>query len=187
MTKAQGSKPFIVRDGRDGDIARITAIYALEVRDGSASFELEPPDEDEMRRRFRAIRDAGLPYLVAADAGGHILGYAYAGPYRPRPAYGATVEDSVYVADEARGQGIGRKLLAELIDRCRRAGKREMIAIIGDTGNHGSIALHEALGFRLVGTLRQVGRKHDRWIDTVLMQLALHHERDEEPPANADD
>jgi phosphinothricin acetyltransferase len=180
MTQQTAPKSFIVRDGRDSDISRITAIYAIEVKEGTASFELEPPDEDEMRRRFQAIRESGLPYLVAVDAGGHMLGYAYAGPYRARPAYGATVEDSVYVAAEARGRGIGRTLLGELIERCRHAGKREMVAIIGDTANRNSIALHEALGFRLVGTLRQVGRKHGRWIDTVLMQLALHHERDGE-------
>jgi phosphinothricin acetyltransferase len=180
MTKQAGSKTFIVRDGRDSDIPALTAIYAVEVNDGTASFELVPPDETEMRRRFQAIRQAGLPYLVAVDVTGHVLGYAYAGPYRPRPAYDATVENSVYVAAEARGHGIGRMLLADLIDRCRLAGKREMVAIIGDTGNQGSIGLHQALGFRHVGTLRQVGRKHGRWIDTVLMQLALHHERDGE-------
>jgi L-amino acid N-acyltransferase YncA len=176
MTRRQGSKTFIVRDGRDSDIAALTAIYAIEVSDGTASFELVPPDEAEMRRRFQAIRQAGLPYLVAVDASGHVLGYAYAGPYRARPAYDATVENSVYVAAEARGRGIGRTLLAELVERCRHAGKREMIAIIGDTANQGSISLHRALGFREVGTLRQVGRKHGRWIDTVLMQLALHHD-----------
>ena len=184
MSKHSGSKAFIVRDGRDSDIAAVTAIYAIEVKDGTASFELEPPDEADMRRRFQAVRQAGLPFLVAADASGQVLGYAYAGPYRPRPAYAATVENSVYVAAEARGHGIGRTLLAELIDRSRRAGKREIIAIIGDTANQGSIALHRALGFRFVGTLRQAGRKHGRWIDTVLMQLALHHDRDddENPP-----
>jgi len=180
MTQGKATKSFIVRDGRESDIARVTSIYAIEVNQGTASFELEPPDEEEMRRRFQAVRQSGLPYLVAVDAAGHMLGYAYAGPYRTRPAYAATVEDSVYVAAEARGKGVGRALLAELIERCRRAGKREMVAIIGDTGNLGSVALHEALGFRLVGTLRQVGFKHGRWIDTVLMQLPLHRERNDE-------
>ncbi len=182
MSKQTGAKPFIVRDGRDSDIAAVTAIYGIEVRDGTASFELEPPDEAEMRERFQAVRQAGLPFLVAADASGHVLGYAYAGAYRPRPAYNATVENSVYVAADARGHGIGRALLGELIERCRLAGKREMIAVIGDTANQGSINLHDALGFYHVGTLRQTGRKHGQWIDTVLMQLALHHDRDGEDP-----
>lgn len=183
MSKQTGPKPFIVRDGRDGDIAEVTTIYGIEVRHGTASFEMEPPDEAEMRDRFQAVRQAGLPFLVAADVSGHVLGYAYAGPYRPRPAYNATVENSVYVAAASRGHGIGRALLAELIERCRLAGKREMIAVIGDTANKGSIGLHKALGFHHVGTLRQTGHKHGKWIDTVLMQLALHHDRDSETTA----
>ena len=177
MTDQPTARPdFTVRDGCLGDIPATTRIYAIEVRDGSASFELSAPDETEMARRFETIRDAGLPYLVAEDESGQILGYAYAGTYRPRPAYGATVENSVYVAAEARGRGVGRALLAALIERCRQAGKREMIAVIGDSTNLGSIGLHRALGFRDAGVLRDVGRKHGRWLDTVLMQYTLHDE-----------
>lgn len=181
VSEAPTTKPDItVRDGCPDDIATTTRIYAIEVREGSASFELAAPDEAEMTRRFETIRDAGLPYLVAEDTSGQILGYAYAGTYRPRPAYGATVENSVYVAAEARGRGVGRALLAALIERCRQAGKREMIAVIGDSANLGSIALHRALGFRDAGVLRNVGRKHGRWLDTVLMQYTLQDDEGEQ-------
>ena len=180
MSDLPTTKPdFTVRDGGVDDIAATTRIYEIEVREGSASFELTAPDITEMTRRYQTIKEAGLPYLVAEDSDGRIVGYAYAGTYRPRPAYGSTVENSVYVAAEARGRGIGRALLSELIDRCRDAGKREMIAIIGDSANYGSIALHRALGFDDAGVLRDVGRKHGRWLDTVLMQRALHDERDD--------
>ncbi len=161
-----------VRDAAEADIAAITAIYRHHVRHGVASFELEPPDEAEMTRRWRGTLDAGSPFLVA-DQDGAVIGYAYVGPYRPRPAYRHTVENSVYVAHDCQKRGAGRALLGALIARCRSAGRKEMVAIIGDSGNTPSIALHRAFGFRHVGTLNNVGFKHERWLDSVIMQLSL--------------
>lgn len=161
-----------VRASRAEDVPAFTAIYAEFVRTGTASFELEPPNAGEMARRRAAILEAGLPHLVAT-LDGRVAGYGYAGPYRPRPAYAYTVEDSVYVAQWAQRRGVGRTLLAALIERCAALGKRQMAAVIGDSANRASIALHERLGFRRVGTLRDVGRKHGRWLDTVLMQRPL--------------
>jgi L-amino acid N-acyltransferase YncA len=162
----------LVRPAREADLAAVTAIYREHVLHGSASFEIEPPDLAEMERRRAAIVDAGLPYLVA-QVDGAVAGYAYAGPYRPRPAYRFTVEDSVYLAAGMQGRGLGRALLAALIEACREAGRRQMIAIIGDSANRASIGLHAALGFRHVGTLTDVGFKHGRWLDSVVMQRAL--------------
>ena len=161
-----------LRPASPGDVPAIVAIYAVEVLEGTASFEIEPPDEAEMARRLADVLGRGLPWLVAVLEG-EIAGYAYAGPYRTRAAYAATVENSVYVARSWRGHGIGRMLLDGLIEACAAAGRREMVAIIGDSANAASIRLHEACGFRLVGTLQGVGRKHGRWIDTVLMQRSL--------------
>lgn len=161
-----------LRPASPGDLPAIAAIYAVEVLEGTASFEIEPPDEAEMARRLADVLGRGLPWLVAVLEG-EIAGYAYAGPYRTRAAYAATVENSVYVARSCRGHGIGRMLLDALIEACAAAGRREMVAIIGDSANAASIRLHEACGFRLVGTLQGVGRKHGRWIDTVLMQRSL--------------
>jgi len=154
------------------DLAAITAIYAHSVVHGTASFELDPPDLDEMRRRHDALLAGGHPYLVATR-GNELLGYAYAGPYRPRPAYRATVEDSIYLSPSAQGRGIGRRLLAELIEAATRAGFRQMVGVIGDSGHQASIRLHEALGFRVVGVFENVGWKHGRWLDSVLMQRPL--------------
>jgi phosphinothricin acetyltransferase len=154
------------------DAAAIAAIYAPHVRDGSATFELEPPDAAEMAVRMRAIADAGHPWIVAERAS-RVVGYAYAGPYRLRPAYRYTTEDSIYLAAEAMRQGIGARLLAALIDACEARGDRQMIAVIGDAGNAASIAVHAAAGFAHVGVLRAAGRKFGRWIDVVLMQRAL--------------
>ena len=154
------------------DLPAVHAIYADAVRTGTASFELEPPTLEEMRGRWAALAEAGYPYLVALS-GGAVAGYAYAGAYRPRPAYRGTVENSVYVRAGCRGAGVGRALLAELIARCEAAGFRQMVAVIGDSDNHGSIGLHRALGFADVGVLRAVGWKHGRWLDTVLMQRPL--------------
>jgi L-amino acid N-acyltransferase YncA len=165
------SKPG-VRDCTHDDLAEVREIYALEVREGTASFELEPPSLAEMAARFAAIEAAGLPYLVA-ELDGRIAGYAYAAPYRPRPAYRYTVEDSVYVARWARRQGVGRALLAAVIDRASAQGMRQMVAIIGDSAHTASIELHVWAGFRLVGTLEQVGWKFGRWLDTVIMQRPL--------------
>ena len=164
-----GSK---VRDAGDGDLKAIRAIYAHHVLDGLASFEEEPPDLAEIARRRAAVVALGLPYLVAERAG-TISGFAYAGPFRPRPAYLHTVEDSIYVAPDAAGHGQGRLLLGALIERCLAVGYRQMVAVIGDSQNSASVALHAALGFRRVGTLRSTGFKLGRRADTVLMQRSL--------------
>ena len=158
-----------VRPVRDADIPAITTIYAHAVLHGVASFEVDPPDEAEMTRRMRAVVDAGFPYLVA-EKDGRVLGYAYAGLYRTRPAYRNSIENSVYVGPDAHRLGVGRALLAELIDIATRAGFRQMIAVIGDSGNAGSIGLHRALGFTFSGTIHSVGYKHGRWLDSVIMQ-----------------
>lgn len=154
------------------DIDAIQRIYAHHVLHGLASFEETPPDAAELARRWHAIADVGLPYLCAVD-GGAIVGYAYAGPYRPRSAYRFSVEDSVYVAPGSAGRGAGRALLRALIEICSGLGKRQMIAVIGDSGNEASIGLHRACGFELAGTFRAIGFKHGRWVDSVLMQRAL--------------
>jgi len=169
----------LIRPARPSDIATITRIYAHAVRHGTASFELEPPEQAEMARRQDALIAGGFPYLVAEDGG--ILGYAYAGPYRARPAYRFTVEDSVYIAPEAQRRGLGRLLLERLIAESETRGYRQMIAVIGDSAQHASIALHAALGFRLIGTFAAVGFKFDRWLDTVLMQRPLGPGAETEP------
>jgi L-amino acid N-acyltransferase YncA len=166
------TETFLVRPAELGDISAITSIYADAVIHGTASFELEPPDDGEMARRMNALAQEGFPYLVAAGDLG-VLAYAYASPYRPRMAYRHTVEDSIYVADSVRREGLGRRLLAALIDECDARGFRQMIAVIGDSASVASIRLHEALGFRHAGTLQAVGFKHGRWLDSVLMQRAL--------------
>jgi L-amino acid N-acyltransferase YncA len=163
---------LVIRPAAAADVGAIAVIYAHAVRFGTASFELEPPDAAEMARRQRTIVEAGYPYLVA-HADGAVLGYAYAGPYRARPAYRWSVENSVYVAADAQRRGVGRALLDALIAEAERRGFRQMIAVIGDSAQVASIALHRAAGFRLVGTLEAVGFKHGRWLDTVLMQRPL--------------
>ena len=160
------------RPARPADIPAITRIYADAVRHGTASFELAPPDEAEMARRRDALLAGGFPYLVA-DVEGEVAGFAYAGPYRARPAYRFTVEDSVYIAPQAQRRGIGRALLDQLIVACEARGYRQMIAVIGDSSQTPSIALHEAAGFRRVGTFEAVGFKFGRWLDSVLMQRPL--------------
>jgi L-amino acid N-acyltransferase YncA len=173
--------PVSIRPATADDIPAITRIYADAVRHGTASFELDPPDEAEMARRQQALSDGGYPYIVAEE-GGTFLGYAYAGPFRPRPAYRHSVEDSVYVAADAQGRGVGRALLDALIARCTQAGFRQMIAVIGDSTLQGpSIALHAAAGFRSVGTLDAVGYKHGRWLDSVYMQRPLGVGASQEP------
>ncbi|MGQ4810085.1 L-methionine sulfoximine/L-methionine sulfone acetyltransferase [Candidatus Entotheonellaceae bacterium PAL068K] len=161
-----------IRDSIAADIPAITAIYAVHVRQGSASFEITPPSEAEMAQRRATILAADLPYLVA-DLDGRVAGYAYAGAYRPRPAYRHTVEHSVYVAEGTHRRGVGRALLQTLIRACETAGKRQMIAVIGDAANVASIALHEAVGFQHAGRLKDVGFKHGGWLDVVLMQRSL--------------
>ncbi|MBY0271147.1 MAG: GNAT family N-acetyltransferase [Burkholderiales bacterium] len=163
---------IMVRPARAGDMARVQAIYAHHVLHGTASFEEIPPDLAEMQRRRDSVLTAGLPYLVA-EHDGVVIGYAYAGLYRPRTAYRHTAEDSVYIAPAAAGLGAGRALLARVIALSAAAGYRELVAIIGDSGNTASIGLHRALGFRDVGTLRNVGIKFGRWLDTVIMQHTI--------------
>ncbi len=161
-----------IRLSQPEDLVHISAIYAHHVRHGLASFELDPPGEAEMARRRQDVLDAGLPYLVA-ELDGAVAGFACAGPYRLRPAYRHTVESTVYVADWAARRGVGRKLLEALISACEAAGKRQMIAVIGDTDNAASIGLHASVGFSHAGTLKNVGYKHGRWLDCVLMQRRL--------------
>ena len=162
----------IVRESARADMAEIQRIYAHNVLTGLASFEETTPSQEDLLARRAAVLAAGLPYLVA-QVGDDVAGYAYASSYRPRPAYRYTVENSVYVADEMQGRGIGRSLLATLIARCEAGPWRQMVAVIGDSGNTASIALHEQLGFRMVGRLEAVGFKLGRWVDSVLMQRTL--------------
>ena len=162
----------ILRDTRPDDMAAITAIYADEVLHGAATFELDPPDAAEMASRLDAVRKLDLPWLTA-EREGRVVGYAYLAPFRLRPAYRYCVELSVYLAPDARGQGIGRALMEALIERARAMGLRHLIGVIGDSANAGSIALHKATGFREAGVWRETGWKFDRWIDVVLMQLDL--------------
>lgn len=165
--------PFtLIRPSTDADVPAMSSIYAQAVLTGRASFEIEAPDETEIARRRGDVFAKGLPWL-AAEAGGMLLGYAYASPFRPRLAYRYTLEDSIYVHEAARGRGVGRLLLAELLARCEAWGARQMIAAIGDSNNRASIAVHAAAGFEPVGTYRNVGRKFDQWLDVVLMQRAL--------------
>ncbi len=162
----------VIRASRPDDMEAVTAIYAHHVLHGLGTFELDPPDGAEMMRRRQVLVDAGLPYLVA-EAGGEILGYAYAGPFRPRPAYRHALEDSIYLRRDAMGRGIGSSLLSALIADAEAQGYRQMLAVIGDSGNAGSIGVHARAGFREVGVLRSVGFKFGRWVDVVLMQRVL--------------
>ena len=161
-----------VRDAVESDMPAIGAIYAHHVLHGLASFEEVAPSLDEMCSRRCAVLALGLPYL-AAELDGKVVGYSYASTYRARPAYRYTVEDSVYIADGLGGKGVGTALLCELIARCEAGPWRQMLAVIGDSGNAGSISLHRNLGFSIVGTLPSVGFKFRRWVDSVLMQRAL--------------
>jgi L-amino acid N-acyltransferase YncA len=161
-----------LRAAAESDFLAVTAIYEEHVRTGTATFEIEPPDRAEMLRRWRDLTDRGLPYLVAT-LGNEVAGYAYAGTYRPRPAYRYTVEDSIYLRRDCAGRGIGRRLLGALLVDCERCGARQMIAVIGDSANKASIQLHAAAGFAHIGVLPDVGWKFGRWLDVVLMQRAL--------------
>lgn len=166
-----GREPSI-RDAIGADLPAITAIYAHHVLSGCASFEEVPPTVEEMSARRGGVLKLGAPYLVA-ELDGRIAGFAYANTYRARPAYRHTIEDSVYVAHDALGRGVGGALLAELIRRCEAGPWRQMIAVIGDSANTGSIAVHRKLGFEMTGTFRAVGFKFGRWVDSVLMQRPL--------------
>jgi phosphinothricin acetyltransferase len=161
-----------IRPAVAADLPLITEIYEHAVRYGTATFELIPPDLAEMKRRFGALMDGGFPYFVAA-LDGRVIGYAYAGPYRPRPAYRFTVENSVYLQPAIHRRGIGLRLLQRLIAECEARGYRQMIAVIGDSANAGSIGVHSKTGFRMIGTHPAVGFKFGRWLDTVMMQRAL--------------
>jgi len=164
--------PFTLRCATEADMEGVQRIYGDHVTHGLASFEESPPDLEEMLARFRNLKHHSFPYIVAEQTG-EIRGYAYAGPYRTRSAYRFTIENSVYVDRACAGRGIGRALLTRLIEDCEKGPWRQMIAIIGNSGNTASTALHQNLGFRMVGTLREVGFKHGQWIDTVLMQREL--------------
>jgi L-amino acid N-acyltransferase YncA len=161
-----------IRPTTVADLPSVTEIYAHEVREGTATFELVPPDLAEMTRRFQALMDGGFPYLVA-ELDGSVAGYAYASSYRPRPAYRFTVENSVYLRPATHRRGIGRQLLERLIAECERRGFRQMIAVIGDSANAASISVHARCGFQMIGTHPSVGLKFGRWLDTVMMQREL--------------
>lgn len=161
-----------LRDAVLSDIADIQQLYALEVRDGVATYEYEAPDKAEMARRFQDLRQKGFPFLVA-ELEGQFAGYAYASSYRTRIGYRWTVEDTVYVVPGVQGRGIGRALLSRLMEDCTALGFRQMVAVIGEPGNGASVALHEKLGFKTIGIFTGLGRKHGRWLDTVQMQCAL--------------
>lgn len=166
------SASLLLRPSTPDDLPAIQAIYAQAVENGTGTFETEAPTIEEMARRRDEVLSRGLPWLVA-ERGGVVLGYAYANYFRPRLAYRYCVEDSIYLAPAARGQGVGRLLLAELMARCEAAGARQMLAVIGDSQNAGSVGVHRCLGFEPIGTLQNVGWKFDRWLDVVMMQRPL--------------
>jgi len=161
-----------IRPALEADLPAITAIYQQAVREGTATFELEPPDLAEMTRRYRALIDGGYPYFVAM-LDGRVAGYAYAGAYRPRPAYRFTVENSIYLDPSFHRRGVGSLLLERLVTECEARGFRQMIAVIGDSANAGSIGVHTKGGFKMIGTHPNVGLKFGRWLDTVMMQRDL--------------
>ena len=168
---------MIIRGAEEGDAAALAAIYGHHVLHGFGTFEEVPPSADWMDARRRDVQGRGLPWVVAeADAGlgGRVLGYAYASPFRPRPGYRFTAEDSVYVAPDAVGRGVGRAVLAPVVAACEAAGVRQLVAVIGDSQNHASINLHRSLGFEHSGLGRSFGFKHGRWVDIVWMQKALN-------------
>jgi phosphinothricin acetyltransferase len=162
----------VLRPAQPADLSAVQAIYAHHVLTGLASFEEEPPSVAEMRRRYEDVTGRGLPYLVAEYAL-EVVGYGYCAPYRPRSAYRYALEDSIYVRADMAGRGYGKMLLTELIRRCEALGYRQLIAVIGDSGNAASIGVHAACGFLRVGTLRSVGFKFGRWVDSVFMQRPL--------------
>lgn len=174
LGKQSKGKPMTpkLRDCAVPDLAAVQEIYSFEVANGLASFETQPPNQAEMLRRYRDIISNGLPFIVA-ELHGKVVGYSYASPYRHRASYFPSVEDSVYVSPEARGRKIGHSLLSKLIERCEQGGWRQMVAVIGNSANTGSIQLHRGLGFQDVGVLRSIGFKHGKWVDTVILQRAL--------------
>ncbi|WP_454852465.1 N-acetyltransferase family protein [Rhizobium binxianense] len=175
---------FSLRDATLSDIAAITAIYGEAVLNGTSSYEITPPSEAEMTARFTAIVGQDYPYIAATGEDGALLGYAYASAFRTRPAYRWLVEDSIYLASQARGKGIGRALLAELMSRCEALGFRQMVAVIGGA-SPASIALHRAAGFAETGLLKGTGYKHGRWLDTMIMQRPLGEGIETDPDPSA--
>ncbi len=169
-----------VRPSTDADLPAITAIYGWNVLNGLGTFEEDPPAQDEMTRRRAAFLERGLPYLIA-EQDGVVLGYAYAGPFRLRAAYRYTVEDSVYVSPDAVGKGVGKALLTALIAQCEALGLRQMVAVIGDSGNTASIGLHAAMGFEQKGVFPAMGHKFGRWVDLVWMQRPLNGGGERQP------
>jgi phosphinothricin acetyltransferase len=161
-----------IRNATEADVPDIQAIYAHHVLHGTGTFEDEPPSVEEMLGRFHKVVDKGHVWLVATDATG-VLGYGYYAPFRERSAYRFTVEDSIYVREDVRGQGVGKALVTRLIDLATKAGLRQMIAVIGDSENVGSIGVHASLGFHMIGTMKSSGLKFGRWLDVVTMQRAL--------------
>jgi len=172
---------LLVRPSTADDLAAVTAIYGWHVRHGTGTFEVDPPDEAEMARRRADVIARQLPWLVLEHQG-KVCGYAYANQFRPRPAYRFCLEDSVYLAPEVTGRGFGRLLLAELLGRCEASGARQMLAVIGDSANAGSVGVHRALGFEMVGTIEAAGRKFERWLDVVIMQRSLGFGATTAPP-----
>lgn len=172
MNSVTDKNRIVIRDATAADITAILKIYTYEVLHALATFEETPPGVEEMKSRWASILNQGLPYLIA-EIEGRVVGYSYAASYRARPAYQYTIEDSVYVEQGSLGQGIGKRLLSALIERCDLLRPGQMVAVIGDSENIGSITLHRRLGFRMVGTLEAVGFKFGRWVDTVLMQRAI--------------
>jgi len=163
---------LLIRPSTPADLPAITAIYGWNVLNGTGTFELEAPDEADMACRRDDVLAKGLPWLVA-ERGGQVLGYAYANHFRPRRAYRFCLEDSIYLSSDAAGQGVGRLLLAELMAQCEARGARQMLAVIGDSANTASIAVHRALGFEPSGVIKSAGWKFGRWLDVVLMQREL--------------
>lgn len=176
---------LIIRDVVPDDIEAITAIYRDAVLHGTASFELEPPEQNDMLLRMRNIVDVGFPYIVGLNEDGALLGYAYASSYRTRPAYRWSCENSVYVDKAARGLGVGKKLMHVIIGRCDALGFRQMVSVIGGADHQASIKLHETLGFDHVGKLPATGFKHGKWLDSVLMQLTLGEGAKSDPDPNS--
>lgn len=173
-----------IRASTESDIPAITAIYRHHVLHGTGTFEIDPPSEQDMTARRADVLSRGLPYIVAEGDDGRILGFSYANWFKPRPAYRFSAEDSIYVADSARGQGVGRLLLQALCDQAQAAGVRKLLAVIGDSANAGSIGVHRAAGFSEIGVMRSMGWKFDRWLDIVLMEKTLG-EGDSTPPVVA--
>jgi L-amino acid N-acyltransferase YncA len=171
---------LLIRPSTLEDLPAITAIYGWNVANGTGTFELTAPDQLDMARRRDDVLSKGLPWLVA-ESRGVVLGYAYANHFRPRPAYRFCVEDSVYLAQHATGKGLGRLLLVELLARCEAAGARQMLAVIGDSHNLGSVGVHRTLGFEPVGVIKAAGWKFGRWLDVVIMQKYLGHGASTDP------